>query len=66
MNAKTKSNSPSRFTIQPTDQGLRNCILQIIAKEMTEKGNHLSINAVASDLLREGLKAKYPAIAKAC
>ena len=65
MNAKTKSTNPSRFTIQP-DQGLRPCILQIIAKEMTESGNHMSINAVASELIREGLKAKYPSIAKAC
>lgn len=65
MNAKSKSNHQGRFTIQP-DKDLRPCILQIIAKEMTESGNVKSINTVASELIKEGLKAKYPAIASAC
>lgn len=65
MKTKTKRDVSGRFTVQP-DIKLRDCILQIISKEVIQRGKPVSINTIASELLKEGINAKYPSIAKAC
>ncbi len=61
MKKKPKSNATRQYTVG-LEKTLRGPMMKALAMEIENSGEYLSINSLASQLIRIGLKKKYPEI----
>lgn len=59
MVTNKKQSTPKQYTVG-VDKELRPALMKAIALEIGKTGNRLSVNMLASKLVRAGLKSLYP------